>query len=99
MHLMIAVIFFFSRNVGLVDVIFVSSLFLFHLADVQNMKYLGFVCAVMIVTMPVSLIVYDQWVIIGNANANYLFFPMLVLWFALALGFIDCTSVVIKRLG
>lgn len=95
-NILIAITYLFKNDTSLVDVIFVSSCILIHSDIVYEMRYLHLLTLAFTITAVAGPIMLGLWVTTGSANANFVFFPGLVMSAVLVIGLIDFTRLALK---
>ena len=88
-HVAAALVFFYERNTGYADIVYIVAMLATHTRTVRRMRYLPPVVGGMVVVWCVQPVTYDLWMRLGTGNANFLFFQGLALWVLAALGLID----------
>ena len=83
--MMTLIIQFFAASPDIPLISLVCGKLLFERVEIcRKIRGLSFVLAGVLLTLMVSPIMYELWVLRGTGNANYLFFPQYALWICLA---------------
>lgn len=87
---------YFRENVALNDVIFLVSEVLANGKILKESRYILWLVTVIAVSLALCPWLYDEWVITGRGNANYLFFSCFASWVALGVFIVEILSASIR---
>ena len=86
----------FRYETSFSDMIFVYALLFYDGQVYDNMKYLPIMTLGLLIPMIVTPIILFMWVNIGTANANYLFFVLLVMQWTSVFSVVEYTRAALK---
>lgn len=87
---------YFRENVALFDVIFLMSEVLAERKALKESRYMLWLVTIIAVSLALCPWLYEEWVITGRGNANYLFFICCASWVALGVFIIEILSASIR---
>jgi len=90
-YLMLAIVFFFNPALSLADIAYMLCLFASHKLILRHIAFAPLLILLLAICFAMSVfpVLFSSWVLLGTANANFLFFIGLFLCVFLALGIIE----------
>jgi hypothetical protein len=85
-HVMMAVVILFSRDLAAADVLLAACLLAQHTAVVSQMRQLPWILIGISLPLVLTPVMLKMWIEYGTGNANYCFFQGICLWLFFALG-------------